>query len=66
MLASMDLVALDNDNQIKCLTFGALISAVYPVATLSILGQLTFSNSVLDELYLWVRKILPNRYWYLH
>lgn len=59
-LARLGIVGLDATNPFECLTFGALISAVDPVATLSILGAshigadpmlyaLVFGESVLND-----------------
>lgn len=58
-LAKIGFVGLDSDNPIECLIFGSLLSAVDPVAVLSILQQsrlksplllsLIFGESVLND-----------------
>eukprot|EP00474_Spongospora_subterranea_P003990 CRZ04448.1 hypothetical protein [Spongospora subterranea] len=59
-LALLGLIGLDSSNPLECLTFAALISAVDPVATLSILGSrdinadpllynLVFGETVLND-----------------
>jgi len=59
VLAKFGIVGLDSDNPIECLIFGSLLSAVDPVAVLSILQQsrlksplllsLIFGESVLND-----------------